>query len=82
MILWISICQAIRLLTERDTAPKLAAADLAAIGVAAQLGQSLAQSPWADALDAMQSQIGNMDFAAAQAHVDALLQRLGVQPAV
>ena len=63
-------------------APLLAAADLAAIGVAAQLGQSLAQSPWSDALDAMQSQIGNMDFAAAQAHVDALLQRLGVQPAV
>lgn len=62
-------------------APLLAAADLAAIGVVTQLGQSLAQSPWADALEELQGQIGNMDFAAAQTHVGDWLQRLGMQAA-
>ena len=60
-------------------APLLAAANLEAIGVVAQLGQSLAQSPWVEALEELQGQIGNMDFAAAQAHVHQLQQRLGVQ---
>ena len=59
-------------------APLLAAANLEAIGVVAQLGQSLAQSPWVEDLDSLQGQIGNMDFVAAQAHVHQLQQRLGV----
>lgn len=58
-------------------APLLATADLDAIRVATQLGQTLAQSPWGDVLGALQSQIGSMDFAAAQTQVRDLLQRLG-----
>ncbi len=63
-------------------APLLGAANLEAIGVAAQLGQTLAQSPWSETLETLQGQIGNMDFAAAQSHVNDWLQRLGIHPAV
>lgn len=61
-------------------APLLATADLAAIGVAAQLVQSLALSPWVDTFDTLQGQIGNMDFAAARTQVDDCLQRLTMPP--
>ena len=73
--------QAILLQGLQQLAPLLLAADLGAIDVGAALRQQLAQSPWKGALDALQTQIDTMAFAAASVQVSDLLRQLGGAPA-
>ena len=73
--------QAMLLQGLQQLAPLLSAANLEAIEVGAALCQQLALSPWAVELGTLQTQIGNMAFAAASAQVSDLRRQWGGAPA-